>query len=150
MPNTIILQAGPQTKYEERIAQAASTIKPGHIVVLDGVTLNNCKLGPINNGNLEVALEDGLQGKTINDAFTALQPVNTAVPSVGDVFQVRMAAATYTQGQPLNTAANGQMKSVTTVATDLIQAYAEPIDVNGYPVLSIAVAADGLLRVRRA
>lgn len=149
MPNTIMLQAGPGTKYEERIAQAASAIKPGHTVVLDGVTVNRCKVGPVNGGNLEIAMEDGLQAKTVNDTYSPGDVVFTAYPAVGDVFMARMVAATYTQGQPLATAASGQLKAVATPATDLILAVAEPLDANGYPALSAVVAADGLLRCRR-
>lgn len=141
----IKLQAGPSTKYEERIA-AVGTIKPGHLVKPNGTTVNQCILNAADNTVCEVALEDVLQGRTLNDAYATSDLVSTMIPQVGDVFQARMAAATYTEGQLLKAGANGQLVAVA-AATDRVIARAEPLDANDRPVVSIAVAADGLLRV---
>lgn len=141
----IKLQAGPSTKYEERTA-AVATIKPGHLVKPNGSTVNNCILNAADNTVTEVALEDVLQGRTLSDAYASGDTVFTMIPQEGDVFQARMAAATYTEGQLLKAGANGQLVAVA-AATDRVIARAEPLDANDRPVVSIAVAADGLLRV---
>lgn len=142
---SIKLQAGPSTKYEERIA-AVNTIKPGHLVKPNGTTVNNCILNAADNTVTEVALEDVLQGKTLSDAYATADVVFTMIPQEGDVFFARVAAATYTEGQLLKAGANGQLIAVA-AATDRVIARAEPIDANDRPVVSLAVAADGLLRV---
>jgi hypothetical protein len=142
---SIKLQAGPSTKYEERIA-AVATVKPGHLVKPNGTTVNQCILNAADNTVCEVALEDVLQGKTLTEAYASGDTVFTMIPQVGDVFQARVAAATYTEGQLLKAGANGQLIAVA-AATDRVIARAEPLDANDRPVVSLAVAADGLLRV---
>lgn len=144
---TIKLQAGPQTKYEERIAASGTAIKPGHLVKPNGTTVNQCILNAADNTVAEVALEDGLQGAVLTGTYTPLQPVFTMIPVPGDVWLARMAAATYTEGQLLKAGANGQLVAVA-AATDRVVARAEPIDpVTDRPVVSQVVAADGLMRV---
>jgi hypothetical protein len=142
---TIKLQAGPSTKYEERAA-AVATIKPGHLIKPNGATVNQCILNAADNTVCEVAMEDVLQGKTLTEAYAIGDTVFTMQPQPGDVFQARVAAATYTEGQLLKAGANGQLIAVA-AATDRVIARAEPLDANDRPVVSIAVAADGLLRV---
>jgi hypothetical protein len=142
---SIKLQAGPSTKYEERIA-AVATVKPGHLVKPNGTTVNQCILNAADNTVCEVAMEDVLQGKTLTEAYAIGDVVFTMQPQPGDVFQARVAAATYTEGQLLKAGANGQLVAVA-AATDRVIARAEPLDANDRPVVSLAVAADGLLRV---
>jgi hypothetical protein len=143
---SIKLQAGPQTKYEERIAASGTAIKPGHLVKPNGTTVNQCILNAADNTAPEVALEDALQSKTLTDAYAPLDVVFTMIPQPGDVWFARVAAATYTEGQLLKAGANGQLVAVA-ATTDRVIARAEPLDANDRPVVSLAVAADGLLRV---
>ena len=143
---SIKLQAGPATKYEERIAAAATAIKPGHLVKPNGSTVNQCILNIADNTVCEVAMEDALQAKTLNDVYAAAALVFTMIPAIGDAFLARMAAATYTEGQLLKAGASGQLIAVA-AATDRVIARAEPLDTNDRPVVSAVVAADGLMRV---
>lgn len=143
--NCIVLQAGPGTAYEERKA-AVGTIKPGHLVKPNGATVNNCILNTADNSVCEVAVENVLLGNTLDDLYASGETVFTALPQAGDVFQARMAAATYTEGQLLKAGAGGQLIAVA-AATDRVFARAEPLDANDRPVVSAVVAADGLLRV---
>lgn len=142
---TIALQ-GCQVR-EERIA-AVGTIKPGHLVVPNGSTVNNIALAGAATALVEIALEDVLQGGTIADAYASGAKVFTAKPKAGDVVLARMTAATYAEGTLLKTAANGILVAVA-AATDRAVAAAEPLDTNDQPVVSKVIAADGdLMRVR--
>lgn len=91
MPNTIMLK-GDLGMREEAFA-AAGTIKPGHAVIRD--SSNNFKKNDLATGSdvlLQVAIEDALQGRTINDAYDISTPVFTYLPRAGDLLYVRVPA----------------------------------------------------------
>lgn len=140
---SIILQGGECR--EEFIAAATAAIKPGHCVVLNGVTLNNVKKQIVNAEQILLAYEDAQQGNTWDTAYADAAVVFCAAMKSGDVGFFRAAAATYTQGQSLQLIAAGQVGAVAAGAARLV---AEPLDSSDQPVLSLAVSADGLLRCR--
>jgi len=78
------------SRYEE--AKAAEAIKPGHLVKLDvnGDLINHNVEGGL--AERAVALEDALQGKTVDDAYAADDVVRYWLPKKGDEMQLRAKA----------------------------------------------------------
>ena len=106
--NTIKLK-----KYSDVIEEfvAASAIKPGMLVALD----ENGKVEP--HGTAEgnaipmFALEDELQGKTIDDVYVSGDPVQVWIAGRGDIVNA-IAGAPISAGDFLVSAGNGKLKPV--------------------------------------
>ena len=111
--NTIKLK-----KYSDVIEEfvAAGEIKPGMLVTLneDGKVIPH----NLDGGNAipMFALEDELQGKTIDDAYANGSPVQVWVAGRGDIVNA-IAGDNITAGAFLVSAGNGKLKPVGTTAT---------------------------------
>ena len=133
--------------YEERDAGAAG-IKPGMLVQVD--TDGDVIVHATEGGRAEclVALEDSLQGKTVDDAYTVDNPVRLMIFRPGEEFCGLLEAnQTIDIGEGLISAGNGKFKSATdsglTIAS--IVAYAmEAEDTSG------SSPADTLIHMRAA
>jgi len=113
--NTIKLK-----KYSDVIEEfvAADEIKPGMLVTLnaDGKVIPH----NLDGGNAipMFALEDELQGKTIDDAYAADDPVQVWIAGRGDiVYALANSGVTINVGDFLVSAGNGKLKPVGTAAT---------------------------------
>lgn len=94
VPNRIVLIC--RGRYEEHVCDVACS--PGHLLQINsttGVQVHGTKGGT--PGVLAFAEEDSLQGKTINDAYVATNPVRVRYPAKGDVILGRL-----TSGQSVN------------------------------------------------
>jgi len=91
-PHRIELKIDGSSRYEEGFASAA--ISPGMLIERTPGTLGN-EVTPHNfaggGGEVMIALEDALQGKTINDAYVAASAGPPAVPA--DMISYRLAKA---------------------------------------------------------
>ena len=111
--NTIKLK-----KYSDVIEEfvAAGAITPGMLLELG----SNGKVAPHSkaDGNAipMFALEDELQGKTIDDVYAAYDPVQVWIAGRGDIVNA-IAGDTITAGDFLVSAGNGKLKPVGTAAT---------------------------------
>lgn len=107
MPNTIVLKGTLGEKREEYPANAA--LSPGHFLELmsTGKVRKNASAGV--DVPLMVAVEDAMQGKTINDAYAANDPVHTHMCAKNDKIYARVAAgqAAIVIGDKLKLAADG-------------------------------------------
>lgn len=93
MPRTIF-QGPPENlgaRYFE--TRGAGTIKPGHLTTLDvnGKVVVHGTAGGYAEGR--VAIEDGLQGRTVDDAYTTGELVRGHGGKTGDEYYMRLAAA---------------------------------------------------------
>lgn len=109
MANRIVLvQSG---RLEERVAAAAIT--PGHLVEFtsaDTVQKHSTAVGVAENA---FAVEDALQGKTINDAYAAGDLVQIDIAAAGAERLVWIAVSqTIVKGDKLTSAGNGNLKKV--------------------------------------
>jgi hypothetical protein len=120
--------------YEERDAGAAG-ILPGMLCMVDtdGDTIVHATEG----GRTEVviALEDSLQGNTVDDAYTVDNPVRLMLFRPGEEFNGLLEAnQSIDIGEGLISAGNGKFKSATDsgLSIDQIVAYAmEALDTSG-------------------
>jgi hypothetical protein len=133
--------------YEERDAGAAG-ILPGMLMQVD--TDGDVIVHATEGGRAEVlvALEDSLQGNTVDDAYTVDNPVRLMIFRPGEEFLGLLEAnQTISIGEGLISAGNGKLKSATdsglTIAS--IVAYAmEELDTSG------SSPADTLIHARSA
>ncbi len=122
--NTIKLK-----KYSDVIEEfvAADEIKPGMLVTLnaDGKVIPH----NLDGGNAipMFALEDELQGKTIDDAYAADDPVQVWIAGRGDIVNA-IAGDNITAGAFLVSAGKGKLKPVGTAATVNVTATVAAID----------------------
>lgn len=86
---------------------------------------------------IAVVIEDALQGKTVNEAYTAGENIRVFQPRKGDVIQVLVAAGqTVLKGRGLSAVAGGKWNA------DLTNAPVQALESSGG-----ALAADTLIRV---
>ena len=91
--NTIILKGPLEFRYEE--GKAAAAITPGHFVEQTTGGLIQKKASTAGSRKkLAVAIEDALQGKTIDDAYATNDVVRYYLPFAGDKLQVIIKAGT--------------------------------------------------------
>lgn len=114
LPIRAILQTGvSQSRYKE--ATAAEAITPGHLIDLNGTggaTLNDVDPGIVaNNLAMQVAVENDIFGKTLDDAYAIGDTVIYATLSSGDEFYgfVPAAAPAIVFNDPLTLDPNGVM-----------------------------------------
>lgn len=90
-PHTILLR-GMYTK-THRNAKADAALKPGHIITKNATdeVLKHATAGA--GGQIMVAMEDRLIGRTINDAYAEAESVPYHIPTTGDWLYLRVAAA---------------------------------------------------------
>ena len=109
---TILLSTGTYDwKYLERNSAAATAIKPGTMMQRNAADafIPFPTVGGV--GVNYVAREDSLQGKTIDDAYAAGNPVFAAVPVPGAVAQVLLTfGVAYAIGDILIHAGDGSLK----------------------------------------
>ena len=109
--NTIRVKCYNNVFYEY---ESASTIKPGYICKLNSslkLTLHGSEPGII-----MVAVEDSLQGKTINDDYASGDVVKVVVPSPGDIIAMRCSSAV-AAGDPVVPDGSAVVKKFYAVAT---------------------------------
>ena len=111
--NTIKLK-----KYSDVIEEfvAASAITPGMLVALNSAGKVEPHGTAGGNAIPMFALEDELQGKTIDDAYAANDPVQVWIAGRGDIVNA-IAGDAITAGAFLVSAGNGKLKPVGTAAT---------------------------------
>lgn len=113
--NMILLNPASGYRYKEGIA--AGTIKPGYLI-RETVQETDPNPPTVNvhataggKALLQIAVEDSLQGKTIDDSYTTGEPVRSAVLKAGDRFQgVLKAAEVGVFGGLLTSAGDGTFK----------------------------------------
>ena len=88
MANQIILKGGAG-RYEEYAA--AGAIIPGDCIEMEAD--GDVVVGLLATGAIIVALEDALQGSTIDTAYAALDQVFSYYPLPGDIINARAAAS---------------------------------------------------------
>lgn len=86
MPNTIVLKTmdGIGRRYSERLAVAAVT--PGHIMAVDAANLVKPHNVSGGKAQMRVAIEDALQGRTIDDVYQINDRVREVILLPGDQF----------------------------------------------------------------
>jgi len=105
-PNTIVLIGNG--RHEE--FPAAGAITPGDCVKM--AAAGTVTAGLLANGELLIAKEDALQGKTVDDAYASGDVVFTYIPVPGDVLSLRAAATqTIAVGAKCGINAGGQVAS---------------------------------------
>ena len=139
--NTIKLK-----KYSDVIEEfvAASVIKPGALVTLnaDGKVIPH----NLDGGNAipMFALEDELQGKTIEDEYATGDPVQVWVAGRGDiVYALANSGATINVGDFLVSAGDGTLKPAGTASGDVV--------VHAHAIIGQAISAkdaSGRVKVR--
>lgn len=89
-PNTIILKGDLERRYEE--GRAGGTIKPGHQIEQGsaGTFVVHGTAGGV--GPFAIAIEDALQGKTIDDAYSSGDLLRYFIPQPGDLVYVYLKA----------------------------------------------------------
>lgn len=111
-PHTILLKGENERRHEERLA--AGTIKPGHLIKRSGesVVVHATAGGA---GAVHIAKEDGLRGKTINDAYSSGDLVPYHMAQKGDRVYVRVpaSATAIVSGNPLTSTGDGSFKLAT-------------------------------------
>lgn len=140
--NTIML-LGDYRKMQSKALATGQTPKPGTLLsVGSGNTLT---VHATRGAHCEVlmALEDALQGKTVDDAYVAGTVCDVAIPAPGSEFQALIKAGeTVAVGALLCSAGDGSLEVVTSTYTAIAVAV-EALDLSD----SGSVAA--LCRVRR-
>lgn len=126
--NTIIVKNHSDV-FEEYIAYEA--VYPGHLLALDAdlkVKKHATAGGP--GTPMMFAVEDALQGKTIDDAYAADDPVQVWIPGRGDdVYAILADGETVVKGGLLESNADGTLKAAssgTAIAVAL-----EALDLSG-------------------
>ena len=98
-------------RHEEGVASVAS-IKPGHLIALDSA--NQLVPHPTAAGYAEkaFAIEDALQGKTIDDSYARLDVVSYVIAQPGDVIYAWLSnGETITVGEYLESNGNGELQA---------------------------------------
>ena len=91
MPNTIMLRGDRGTREEGYAAD--NTIKPGHVVSRNSANkFARNTLGTGADLAVQVAIEDAMLGKTINDAYVQDKIMFTYIPEAGDRVYMRVPA----------------------------------------------------------
>lgn len=126
--NTIVVKNYSDV-FEEYVA--AETINPGHLLALDA-DLNVIKHATAGGAGSPTmfAVEDALQGKSIDDAYAAGDPVQVWIPGRGDdVYAILADGETVVKGGLLESNADGTLKAAdsgTAIAVAL-----EALDLSG-------------------
>lgn len=141
MPNTIILKA--MGIYEE--ATAAGAIQPGALLEIDanGDVQNHSVAG--GRAELMVALEDALQGRTIDDAYAVGDIVSHKLLTIGSKVQaILQDGETAVIGSPLYSNGDGTLVVTDPLAGSgvVIAVAQEAVDLSGAP------AENGFVAVR--
>lgn len=116
-------------RYEEAIA--AGAIMPGHLVKLDSdgkVAVHGSAAGVAER---MFAVEDALQGNSIDDAYAADDRVALVIARPGDVIYAWLDAGadgTVAVGDPLTSSGNGLLKKG--VATNIVAIALQALDLN--------------------
>jgi hypothetical protein len=104
-------------RHEEALAGEAG-IYPGMLVSLNsaGAVIMHATEG--GRGEVAIAMEDALQGKTVDDVYTNAEIVSYGIPVTGAVFNVLLQAGeTAIIGSELISAGNGKFKVDTNVSS---------------------------------
>lgn len=130
-PNTILLKGALSRRYEE--GRAGGTIKPGHLIALN--SSGNLIVHPTAGGvctPVSVAIEDGIQGKTIDDAYAATDLVRYVIPQNGDVLYMLLKAGENAPAGGITiSAGDGTVKNTTGTPTGYVGRYDEAVDNSG-------------------
>ncbi len=112
-PRRIHLKKGAESVYEE--GRAGATIMPGMLIGLDASTETYIPHGTADGGaECCVALEDALQGNTIDDAYASGDLVRFIIPVRGDVVLLLLeAGANVTAGTKLVSNGAGYVQAET-------------------------------------
>jgi hypothetical protein len=92
--NKIILKGMPE-EYDE-VPAGNGLIKPGHLTEIYNVAgVKTCRKHSVYGGatDCRIAIEDSLQGKTVDEAYSTNDPVRQYILEPGDVAQMRLPAA---------------------------------------------------------
>jgi hypothetical protein len=140
-----ILLRGDAIFEEER---AGAAITPGHLIErYNDAGSPKVRKHSTAKGFAEKfwALEDALQGKTIDDAYAAADLVFGAIPVSGGIVQAYLKAGTnYVEGDKLESAGDGTLQKITgTADLQILATLIEPVDLSG----SGAVATRADVRV---
>lgn len=130
-PHTIVLRGELHQRHDEARANAA--LKPGHLIKKNSSSEVLKHATAAGGGQLFVAKEDDLVGKTINDAYAAGDVVFYHIPQKGDWLYMRVAAAAtaIAVNDPLTSAGDGTIKK-STGGTDVVIGHAkEALDNSG-------------------
>lgn len=108
MANRILLRGSELCHFDEAPADAA--LSPGHLLELnsDGEVKRHSQVGGYSSGYW--ALEDGLRGRTINDAYATADQVSYVVAPRGVVVNARLKAGeNASKGSLLQSAGDGSL-----------------------------------------
>lgn len=123
-PKRIHLGSSAACRFEERTA--AGTIKPGHLIGINssGNAIAHDAAG--GRAAKEFALEDALQGKTINDNYASGDRVFTVIAAPGDIVYAWLSGGEHaTPNEFLTSNGDGALKVVTGTDHAIAQAVEE-------------------------
>lgn len=141
LANTIVVSG--EGVYSELLAGAGS-IKPGMLVMPN--SSNKAVVHATAGGDTEtlVVREDSLQGLTVDDAYTADEPMHLYTPQPGSIIQFRLTGSvSYDEGDILISAGDGTLKKTTGTPYKVYGRISEAVDYS-------AVAGGGLGKVKVA
>jgi hypothetical protein len=147
MPNTIMLKCRYGNRYEEARVAAGQTIKPGMLITFN--TSNQAIVHATaggNPGDVAVAIEDGLIGKTITDSYAAGDLCRYILPQKGDeLYMILRDGQNATTDEHLTSNGDGTLK-VGVIGTDFtVGRCIEALDLSPAPNTT-----DGFVKVRIA
>lgn len=136
---TITLSTGTYDwKYLERNAAAATTMKPGTVMERTSGDTFQPHSTSGGTGVTYIAREDALQGKTLDDAYAAGNPVFAAIPVQGAVAQVLLThSVSYAIGDLLISAGDGTLKKTTGTPLKYYAQIEEAIDLSAIATVTL-------------
>lgn len=109
--NTVYLMGDFGNKYDE--GRAAAAITPGHLIERESAGTLSVHDTAGGETAVKVAVEDSLQGRTIDDAYAEGELVRYVIPQKGDrLYMILTTAQTIVVGDLLASAGNGTLQAV--------------------------------------
>jgi len=107
-------------RYEEHVANAA--LSPGHLLEINSSNKVLKRNSGSTVGEALFAMEDALQGKTVDDAYSANEVVPCILPAKGSVVNAMLyAGVNYTVGTILESKGDGTLTSGTTYPIAVVE-----------------------------
>jgi hypothetical protein len=140
---TIVLKGDLGDRYEEAKVASGQTIKPGMLIDLnssgEAIVFNTAGGDTVTR----VAIEDALQGRTVDDAYAAGEVIRYFIPRPGDVLNLLVAdGENIAIGDKIIASTGGKFIETTGTPTKIFGEAEEALNLSG------GASEDKLVRVR--